>query len=268
MQTYASDVKQIPTACITIEDTNMFDRMYHNGQRITLNLKMGAQMGANVIQENVIAEIRGSTWPNETVLISGHLDSWDVGVGAMDDGGGAFISWAAVSAFLHLNIIPKRTIRMVMWACEEMGGIGGDAYWAAHQKEVNSMSIVMESDGGTFTPLGMEFTGSPEAKSILATVLEPLKAINATGLIDGGDGTDIDNWIQAGVPGASLYNDNHNYFAFHHSEGDRMDVEDPATLVWQIWIVYYLVLHHNLSKINRSVGTSGLIMQSTGSCPM
>jgi len=187
-------------------------------------------MGNNIMQENVVAEIKGSTWPNETVLISGHLDSWDVGVGAMDDGGGAFISWAAISAYHHLNIVPKRTIRMVMWACEEMGGYGGDGYYEQHQNELNTMSIVMESDGGTFTPLGLEFTGSPKAKSILANILQPLKSINATNVIDGGDGTDIDNWIQAGVPGASLYNANQPYFMFHHSQGDRMDVQDPTEM--------------------------------------
>jgi carboxypeptidase Q len=229
MQTYSSNTK-IPTACIAVEDANTLERLYRNGQKITLNLKMEAQSLPSVVQENVVAEIKGSTWPDQTVLISGHLDSWDVGVGAMDDGGGAFISWQALSAYLHLNIAPKRTIRMVMWACEEFGGIGGQSYFNAHKDEVSSMSLVMESDLGTFTPLGIQFTGSAAAMSIMTTVGQLLTPINASIVTTGGEGTDIDPWMSAGVPGASLLNDNDKYFWFHHSEGDRMDVEDSTAL--------------------------------------
>jgi len=229
-QNYGSTVTKIPTACIAIEDANTFERLYRQGVQITLNLQMEAQTLTSVVQENVVAEIKGSTLANETVLISGHLDSWDVGVGAMDDGGGAFISWAALSAYLHLKITPKRTIRMVMWACEEFGGIGGQAYYQGHKSEVNSISLVMESDLGTFTPQGIQFTGSDAAMAMMTSVGQLLVPINASNVTTGGEGTDIDPWMNAGVPGASLLNANDRYFWFHHSQGDRMDVEDPVSL--------------------------------------
>ena len=113
----------IPTAALTIEDTEMLQRMSDRGQRITITLKMDAYMSPNIaVGHNVVAEITGSVWPDEVVLVSGHLDSWDVGQGAMDDGGGAAISWSVLSVLRYLNLRPKRTIRLVMWSCEEFGG--------------------------------------------------------------------------------------------------------------------------------------------------
>jgi len=227
---YVDGVKKIPTACIAVEDADMLYRMYQRGQKITLNLKMEAQTLESVQQENVVAEIKGSTWPEQTVLISGHLDSWDVGVGAMDDGGGAFISWQALTVFKALNIVPKRTIRMVMWACEEFGGYGGNSYYAAHKSEIPTMSIVLESDMGTFTPHGIYFSGTDEAMKIMTQIGQLLTPINASIVTPGEGGTDIDLWIGAGVPGGSLLNDNQKYFWFHHSAGDRMEVQDSPTM--------------------------------------
>lgn len=112
-QNYDSSVKKIPTASITIEDAQMLYRLQQRGEKIILNLKMGAQDLPEKISRNTIAEIKGSTKPEKVVIVSGHLDSWDVGNGAMDDGGGAFMSWASLVVLKNLGLRPKRTLRYI-----------------------------------------------------------------------------------------------------------------------------------------------------------
>jgi carboxypeptidase Q len=221
-QNYGGGVIQIPAACITIEDAEMFQRMQDRGQKIVVKLYMEAQ-----------------NYPNETVIVSGHLDSWDVGTGAMDDGGGAAISWSVLSLIKMLNLKPKRTIRLVMWSCEEFGGIGGQQYYQQHSDQLNSMNLVMESDLGVFHPDGIQFTGTDPARQIMQGVGALLKSINATEVTTGGEGTDISPWINHGVPGASLANENQKYFMFHHSQGDTMTVLDTADvdLCAAVWAV-------------------------------
>jgi len=224
---YASGIPQIPAACITIEDAEMFQRMQNRGQNITIRLYMEAQNMPPKIGHNVVAEITGSTYPDEIVLVSGHLDSWDVGQGAMDDGGGAFISWSVLSLVRQLGLTPLRTLRLVMWSCEEFGGIGAQQYFTKHQDEVPNMDLVMESDLGVFTPQGIQFTGNASAMNIMTQIGTLLTSINASTVTTGGEGTDINPWMVAGVPGASLLNDNQQYFWFHHSHADTMTVLDP-----------------------------------------
>ena len=118
MQDYQDGVEKIPTACITVEDAQMLWRMSQRGEKLVINLTMGAQNLDPVQSRNTVAEIRGSTYPDEVVLVSGHLDSWDVGQGAMDDGGGAFISWQALSIIRQMGLRPKRTLRAVLWTGE------------------------------------------------------------------------------------------------------------------------------------------------------
>jgi carboxypeptidase Q len=230
VQGYDDDVVPIPAASITVEDADMLQRMQARGQRIVITLSMQAQNMGNTTQQNFIAEVVGSQYPDQVVLVSGHLDSWDVGQGAMDDGGGAFISWEVLSAVNALGLKPKRTLRFLGWACEEFGGIGADQYFAAHQDEVPNMDFVLESDMGTFTPYGIQFTGNAAAQAVMREVLQLLQPINATTLVLGGGGEDVNPWMRAGVPGGSLANYNHNYFDFHHSNGDTMDVYTPDEL--------------------------------------
>lgn len=100
----------------------------------------------SAVGHNVVAELTGTDFPDEVVLVSGHLDSWDVGQGAMDDGGGMAISWSVLTALKQLGMQPRRTIRLVMWSCEEFGGIGAQQYFQQHQEEVKNMSLVMVSE--------------------------------------------------------------------------------------------------------------------------
>lgn len=244
VQEYQDGVPKIPTACITVEDAEMMSRMVSRGSRIVIQLKMGAKNYADADSFNTVAEITGSKYPEQVVLVSGHLDSWDVGQGAMDDGGGAFISWEALSLIKNLGLRPKRTLRLVLWTAEEQGGIGAFQYYQSHKANISNYSLVMESDGGTFLPYGLQFTGSDKARAIMQEVMGLLQPINVTQVFRDGEGTDINFWMQAGVPGASLLDDLYKYFSFHHSQGDTMTVMSPkemsiAAAVWAV--VSYVV---------------------------
>ncbi|XP_057164074.1 carboxypeptidase Q isoform X4 [Ursus arctos] len=228
IQEYQDGVPKIPTACITVEDAEMMSRMASRGNRIVIQLKMGAKNYPDADSFNTVAEIIGSKYPEQVVLVSGHLDSWDVGQGAMDDGGGAFISWEALSLIKDLGIAlagwsgnctvalqvpfptqvtafcaglrPKRTLRLVLWTAEEQGGIGGFQYYQSHKANISNYSLVMESDEGTFLPSGLQFTGSEKARAIVEEVMTLLQPVNITQVFRAGEGTDINFWIQAGVP--------------------------------------------------------------------
>lgn len=111
MQSYGQNVTKIPTACITVEDAEMLHRMQNRGQKIRILLKMDARNLPQKTSRNTVAEVQGRTAPHKIVVVSGHLDSWDVGQGAMDDGGGAFISWMSLVVLKRLDLQPKRTVR-------------------------------------------------------------------------------------------------------------------------------------------------------------
>ncbi|XP_050518667.1 carboxypeptidase Q-like isoform X2 [Diabrotica virgifera virgifera] len=227
---YEDSIPKIAAASITIEDARMLQRIQDRGDKIVLKLNIQTQNLDPVTSRNVVAEIKGSRDPEKVVLVSGHIDSWDVGVGALDDGGGAFISWYALRVLKALGLKPKRTLRSVLWTAEEEGLIGVQAYDKAHKDELDKHIFVMESDEGVFTPLGLEYVAGHEGECILKEVLKLLAPINATQtkLVDSA-GSDITIWKNI-LPTATLLNRNENYFWYHHTEADTMDVFDPAAL--------------------------------------
>ncbi|XP_061809301.1 carboxypeptidase Q-like [Nerophis lumbriciformis] len=243
-QDYQDGVKRIPTACITIEDADLMWRMVQRGQRITVRLTMAARTLPDADSFNTVAEIKGWQHPEQVVLLSGHLDSWDVGQGAMDDGGGAMISWEALSLIKDLGLRPRRTMRTVLWAGEEAGGVGAQQYYNLHKVNVSNFDMVMESDMGTFSPVALQFTGSVAARKVMEEVVKLLAPLNATKLEMHGEGTDISPWMQAGVPGASLHVADSRYFWFHHTEADTMSVQDPRDmdLCAALWAVVAFVV--------------------------
>ncbi|XP_020824568.1 carboxypeptidase Q isoform X1 [Phascolarctos cinereus] len=244
IQYYQDGVPQIPTACITVEDAEMMARMASRGTKIVIQLKMEAKNYPDTESFNTVAEITGSKYPEQVVLVSGHLDSWDVGQGALDDGSGAFVSWEALSLIKDLGLRPKRTLRLVLWTAEEQGGIGSLQYYQLHKVNISNVSLVMESDLGNFMPTGLAFTGSDKARAIIKEVMNLLQPINITQVFEDGEGTDINYWIQAGVPGASLLDDLKRYFSFHHSQGDTMTALDPTQMNYSaaVWAVVSYVI--------------------------
>ncbi|XP_077577209.1 carboxypeptidase Q-like [Stigmatopora nigra] len=243
-QDYRDGVKRIPTACITIEDAELMWRIAHRGQKITVRLTMAAKTLPDADSFNTVAEIKGWQYPEQVVLLSGHLDSWDVGQGAMDDGGGAMISWEALSLIKQLGLRPRRTMRTVLWTAEEQGGVGAQQYFNLHKLNLSNFDMVMESDLGTFSPVALQFTGSVAAQKVMEEVVKLLAPLNTTKLEAYGEGTDISPWMQAGVPGASLHVADSKYFWFHHTEADTMTVQNPREmdLCSALWaVVAYVV---------------------------
>ncbi|CAH2063612.1 unnamed protein product, partial [Iphiclides podalirius] len=229
-QTYEGNVTKIPTAAITIEDADLIRRFFDRGEPVELNIKMSSTFDTK-ISRNTIIDLKGTEKPEKLVIVSGHIDSWDVGQGAMDDGGGLFISWAAPVILKNLNLKPRRTLRSIFWTAEELGLVGAYAYEEKHRNESANINFIMESDEGTFAPLGLAVAGTQEARCIVAEILKLFESINASTLVeDDNPGSDISVIIKTGVPGASLHNANERYFWFHHTEGDAMNVEDPNEL--------------------------------------
>uniref|UniRef100_A0A493T6U5 Carboxypeptidase Q n=1 Tax=Anas platyrhynchos platyrhynchos TaxID=8840 RepID=A0A493T6U5_ANAPP len=262
-QNYQSGVPRIPTACISVEDAEMMSRMALRGTKIVVYLKMGARTYPDSPSFNTVAEIVGNKYPEQIVLVSGHLDSWDVGQGAMDDGGGAFISWEALSLIKDLGLRPKRTLRMVLWTGEEQGGVGAEQYYQLHKENISNFDIVMESDEGTFKPSGLAFTGNAKARDIIKEIMALLLPINVTDVFDNADGTDINYWMRDGVPGASLRDDLSKYFWFHHSQGDTMTVQDPnqMNLCAAVWTVVSYVIADMEEMLPRTVSKQGMSKQ-------
>ncbi|XP_071833000.1 carboxypeptidase Q-like isoform X1 [Apostichopus japonicus] len=244
MQFYKDSIKKIPVACIAVEDAEMLSRMAARGTKIVIKLILEAQTLPDAVSRNTVAEIIGSKYPEQVVLVSGHLDSWDVGQGAMDDGGGAFVSWQALSVIRQLGLRPKRTMRAVFWTGEEQGYVGSQQYYEQHKSNISNYDLVMESDGGTFTPTGISNSGNAATQEIMKQVLDLLSPINATTLQVSTEGGDVQSWMDAGVPGGNLLNQNDRYFWFHHSDGDTMSVQDPymMDLCAAVWaVVSYVV---------------------------
>ncbi|KAF3839978.1 hypothetical protein F7725_018695 [Dissostichus mawsoni] len=239
LQDYQDGVKRIPSACITVEDAELMWRMAQRGRGSWSDSQWEPRLCRMLTPSTQWLRYQAGN-----TLSSGHLDSWDVGQGAMDDGGGAMISWEALSLIKELGLRPRRTLRAVLWTAEEQGGVGAQQYFDLHKVNMSNFDLVMESDLGTFTPEALQFTGSDAARKVMAEVVKLLAPINTTKLEAHGEGTDISPWLKAGVPGASLHVADSRYFWFHHSEGDTMSVQDPQemNLCSALWaVVAYVV---------------------------
>jgi carboxypeptidase Q len=241
---YDSTVRRIPAAAITVEDAQMMHRMQDRGERIRVRLMMSAKMLPDAPSRNAVAEIIGSEKPDEVVVFGGHIDSWDVGRGAMDDGGGVVVAWEAVRLLQRLGLKPKRTIRVVGWTNEENGGRGGQGYRDAHKAEVDKHVLAIESDGGVFKPLGFGFTGSDAAFEIVKQVGTLLDRIGSGAIVRGGGGADIAPIMALGVPGMGLNVDGTKYFWYHHTDADtidKLDAREMALCVATMAVMAYVI---------------------------
>jgi carboxypeptidase Q len=229
---YDSTVARIPVAAISTEDAAMLHRFQDRGEQSVVNLTMRAQILPDVRSRNVVAEVPGRERPDEVVVLGGHIDSWDVGQGAMDDGGGSVAAWEAVRLIHTLGLKPRRTVRVVLWTNEENGGRGAQAYRDAHAAELKNHVLAMESDNGTFSPRGFRFSGSAAALSRLKQLEPLLSPIGAGQVVKEPDSpeADIAPLVERGVPGMGLEVENSRYFWYHHSQGDTLDKVDPAEL--------------------------------------
>jgi carboxypeptidase Q len=208
----------------------MLHRMQDRGDRIVVRLRTGGHALPDAPSRNVMGQLTGRERPDEVVVMGGHTDSWDVGQGAMDDGGGVVVAWEALRVLQHLGLRPRRTIRFVGWVNEENGGRGGEAYREAHRAEEAKHVLAIESDGGVFAPRGFGFTGSDAAFAIVRQVGPLLAGIGADAITRGGGGSDIGPIMRDAVPGMGLNVDDTRYFWYHHTDADTIDKLDPREM--------------------------------------
>jgi carboxypeptidase Q len=229
-------IRQIPGAAISVEDAEMLQRMQDRGERIVIRLTMAAKTLPPVRSHNVIAEIRGSERPDEIIVMGGHIDSWDVGQGAMDDGGGSVAAWEALRLIKQLGVRPKRTIRVVLWTAEEVGLLGALAYRDAHRAAVDKHVLAMESDNGVFRPRAITFGGGEGGLATMTRIASLLGEAGVDNARAGGPQADISPLFALGVPVATIDTDPSRYFWYHHSDGDTIDKLDPVDLARNVAI--------------------------------
>jgi len=228
MLSYRPDAPQIPAAAIPVEDALRLQRLAGRGERVRLRLSMDAAMQGDADSANVVAEIAGRERPHEIVVVGGHLDSWDVGTGAIDDGGGCVVAWEAVRLMKALDLRPRRTVRVVLFTNEENGLRGGLAYRDQHRAELGDHVLMIESDGGVFRPNGFGFNGNDRARATVREVATLLSGIQASAVGPSGGGADIGPSVQAAqVPAMALDVDGSKYFLFHHTAADTVDKLEP-----------------------------------------
>lgn len=228
MLSYDEDKPKIPAAAITPEDAEWFARMAARGQKVEVHLELGAKLLPDAESANAIAEIPGREKPEEIVLIGGHIDSWDVGDGSSDDGAGCLMAMEAAKMLLELNLIPRRTIRVVLFTNEENGLRGGKAYFEAHQHEPHVAAI--EADSGSAAPWGFGIGDDEADLASLLPYAELFEALGAHHFVLGGGGADISPLTKAGVLGIAVRPDTSHYFDLHHSPADTIDKIAPFHL--------------------------------------
>ena len=239
LQYSASDPK-IPATAVSVEDAMWIHGLTRAGQRVRVHLAMEAHAEPDADSADVIGEIVGREKPDEVVVIGGHIDSWDVGQGAHDDGGGIMAALEAVALIEKLGLQPRRTIRLVFWTNEENGGRGGVAYrdWAGGQSGKHIAAI--EMDGGAEKPVGFDIGAGKRpprgaARTAPGTEVPPelmqrataigalLKRIDAARIEPGEGEADIEPLMAQGVPGFGLRTAMTHYFDYHHSQADTFD---------------------------------------------
>ncbi len=245
---YSGDVPKIPAASISAEDAMLLHRFDQRNDPATVTLYMEARMKEEMaISRNIIAEIPGSEKPDEVVVIGGHIDSWDIGHGALDDGGGVIVTWEALRLIHEMDLQPRRTIRLVLWTNEENGVMGGRAYRdkVKESGEIKRHQLAIEVDFGVFKPLGYGFRGSKEALQMLKPVAGLMSPLRSMHLREGAYGTvDIGPLHREGVPIMGLDVETEKYFWYHHSAKDTIDKLDPdeiAECIAAIAVMAYVV---------------------------
>ena len=221
----------IPAGAVTAEDADLMAHLSAQG-KVRMHLTLTPQKLPDVTSYNVIADLKGSEHPEQVVVVSGHLDSWDLGTGAIDDGAGVVIAMEAAELLQNLHLRPRRTLRVIAWMDEETGGSGSQAYAKEHTSEFPNHVAVIESDAGAAHPLGFDVRMPQHAAELLRPVLGVLQSFGATVLLptDYSPGADIAPMSEAGVPAVGILQDGRTYFHYHHSAADTLDKIVPSEL--------------------------------------
>jgi len=230
MTDYAKDAPKIPAGAVTAEDADLIANLVPQGP-VKMKLVLTPKTLPDIESANVIADIKGSEHPEQVVIVSGHLDSWDLGTGAIDDGAGVAVSMETANLIQKLRLKPKRTIRLIAWINEENGEAGSKQYAKDHEKEIQNHFAAMETDGGAGHPIGLNIKANPEVRKMFAPVANILQESGA-GILHLVEhcGADIEPLEKAGVPSFSPIQDSRFYFNYHHTAADTLDKIVPKEL--------------------------------------
>lgn len=227
---YADDAPKIPAAAVTAEDAETIAYLAGEGT-VRMHLVLTPQTLPDAVSYNVIGDLKGSEHPEQIVIVSGHLDSWDLGRGAIDDGAGVVVAMQAAQLLKQLNLRPRRTLRVIAWMNEENGTRGALAYAKDFQNDIANHFAAIETDLGAGHPLGFNAQGKPE----ILTLLQPLAVIlqnqgaGVTRLVEE-TGSDVGPLGAAGVPTFAPIQDSRTYFNYHHTAADTLDKVNPKEL--------------------------------------
>jgi len=226
-----SQAAGIPAGAVTAEDADLMAHLAAQG-KLRMRLTLTPQKLPDTTSYNVIADLKGSEHPEQIIVVSGHLDSWDLGTGAIDDGAGVVVAMEAAEIAQKLHLRPRRTLRVVAWIDEETGGSGSKTYTKDHASEFVNHVAAIECDTGAAHPIGFDVKISPHAIELLRPVAEVLGSIGATALQSSSypPGADITAMSEAGVPTLGILQDGRLYFNYHHSAADTLDKVLPSEL--------------------------------------
>jgi len=221
----------IPAAAVTAEDADLIVHLAAQG-KVRMHLTLTPQKLPDETGYNVIADLKGSEHPEQIVVVSGHLDSWDLGTGAIDDGAGVVMAMQTAEVLQRLHLRPARTLRVIAWMDEETGGSGSRAYTAEYSNNFPHHIAAIESDAGAAHPLGFDVKATPAAIEALRPVQSVLQSIGATFFqpTTYPPGADIEAMSNAGVPAFGVMQDSRTYFNYHHSAADTLDKVVPSEL--------------------------------------
>lgn len=272
---YAEGVTKIPAAAVTVEDAATIERLVKSGTPVRVRLMMEAHQEPDAPSHNVVGEIRGREKPEEVVVLGGHIDSWDIGQGANDDGSGIMATFQAVALIKKLGLTPRRTIRVVFWVNEENGGAGGRAYREMVGENVKNHIAAIEMDGGAEKPVGFGFGGPGEggpagrrrsdraparpipqvSQAAFERAVEIGKlvaSIDCGKMSPGGGGSDISPLLAEGVPGFGVRTVGEHYFDWHHTNADTFDKIVPRE--FQLNVAQLAVLSYVLADMPERIG--------------
>ncbi|MES2261215.1 MAG: M20/M25/M40 family metallo-hydrolase [Pseudomonadota bacterium] len=248
-----SDADRIPAGAVTAEDAMLIARLSKRGP-VRMHLTLTPQILPDADSYNVIADLPGTERPDEVVIVSGHLDSWDLATGANDDATGVTGAMGVLQTLQRLNLKPRRTIRMIAWMNEENGGRGGATYHAAHKAQLEKQIAAIESDSGGGRPFGILASVGPQAEKLFAPLQKALLPIGASVFTrrDRLGAGDLHAMEDDGVPTFEPHVDTHNYFHYHHTAADTFDKVNPDNLRRHVALMSMLSWY--LANMDESIG--------------
>jgi carboxypeptidase Q len=212
----------------------MLERLLARGSDVKVTIETTCEMQNNVESANVVADLPGREKQDEIVLLSGHLDSWDLASGAIDDGAGCVISWEAARLMHELKLRPRRTIRVVLWMSEENGSAGAKAYAIQHEAEAGRHVVAFEADSGAGRPHGFGLTCADADLPRVQALAPLLRGLGCGVVTKGGGGADVSQLRRLAIPTMGLSQDDHWYFDYHHTPADTPDKVDPHELALNV----------------------------------